>query len=231
MRHTLEGKSRVIGVGREVIEHFDVNGKIISSQPRPDSLIEFFEQNHPAKIFYLAANHRSSETASKAGDRADFEAFFLGNIIPYANVLSDYSQAEIPAHFVYASSSQVFAGNRSSVLDEESAIKPRNFYAMAKAHGLWLGDKYRTDRAKRVSSLILFNHESHLRPESFLSAKVIRAALRIVNGSTEVLHIHDPHALVDWGSATDFVNCFLAVADLEKADNYVVATGEQHSVG
>lgn len=231
MRQSLEGKSRVIGVGREVIEHFNVSGKIVSSQPRPDSFKKFFEENQPTKIFYLAANHRSSEVASKGGYSADFESFFLGNVIPYANVLSDFSQAEIDAHLLYASSSQVFAGNRSKKLDEESAMRPRNFYAMAKAHGLWLGDKYRTDRGKTVSSLILFNHESGRRPEGFLSTKVIRAALRIANGSAETVHIRDPNVLVDWGSAKDFVNCFLAVADREKGDNYIVATGEQHSVG
>lgn len=230
LREILRGRSLVIGVSRDSVEYFDINGKLISSESPPDDFRLFFAELRPRHVYYLAANHRSSEVIRSSDQGAEFQRYFLENVLSYHAVLEGVRQSGIETKVVYACSSQVFAGNPSKILNEESFFAPRNFYAMAKAQGFWLGKMYRENHQMWVSSLILFNHESHLRKDGFLTSKVLNAAVRISAGSKEKLVLQYPNVLVDWGNARDFVRCFRAVTDQEVPDDFVVATGQRHSV-
>ncbi len=116
-------------------------------------------------------------------------------------------------------------GNTSAPADEESPFRPRSPYAMAKAAAFWQVANYREAYGLYACSGILFNHESPLRPERFVTQKIVRAACRIAKGSQEKLVLGNLDIERDWGWAPEYVNAMWHILQQERPEDYVIATG------
>jgi len=131
--------------------------------------------------------------------------------------------------FYFAGSSELF-GNEPAPQDEETPIVPRSPYGCSKAYGYWMTKNYREGYGLHCSNGILFNHESPRRGKTFLTRKVALAAARISLGLQDTLTLGNMNASRDWGYAPDFVEAMWMMLQQDKADDYVIATGETHSV-
>jgi len=132
-------------------------------------------------------------------------------------------------HFIQASSAEIFGTPDACPQDEETLVAPTNPYGAAKAYGHLLAGAYRA-RGLMASSLILYNHESPRRPEHFVTRKITAGAARIARGKQEFLSLGNLDARRDWGWAPDFAEAIALVAESGDGDDFVVATGEDHSV-
>jgi len=133
------------------------------------------------------------------------------------------------AAFVQASSAEIFGQAPVSPQDETTPIAPVNPYGASKAYAHLLVGAYRA-AGLRASSVVLYNHESPRRPEQFVTRKITAAAARIARGEQSELVLGDLTVRRDWGWAPDYAEALALVATSDTADDYVVATGESHSI-
>ena len=131
---------------------------------------------------------------------------------------------------VYQASSSEMFGASPPPQSEKTPFYPRSPYGCAKVYAYWIGVNYREAYGLHVSNGILFNHESERRGETFLTRKVTRAAARIKLGLQKKLFLGNLDAKRDWGYAKDYVLAMWLMLQKEKGDDYVIATGESHSV-
>ncbi len=129
-----------------------------------------------------------------------------------------------------AGSSECFGDTQGKKVDEHALFHPRSPYAVAKATAFWESTNYREAYGIYVCSGILFNHESPLRPPRFVTRKVVNAACRIVNGSKEKLILGDISIKRDWGWAEEYVDAMWRMIQLDKPEDFVIATGHSHSL-
>ena len=134
-----------------------------------------------------------------------------------------------PVRFYNASSGECY-GDTAGVVAEESPFRPRSPYAVAKSAAHWLVANYREGYGLHASSGILFNHESPLRPERFVTRKVIAAATRIHLGSREKLRLGNLGVRRDWGWAPEYVEAMWRMLQQDRPGDYVIATGETRSL-
>jgi GDPmannose 4,6-dehydratase len=132
--------------------------------------------------------------------------------------------------FYQASSSELFGKIRETPQREMTPFHPRSPYGVAKLYGHWITVNYRESYGLHASSGILFNHESPRRGENFVTRKVTRAAARIKLGLQQQLALGNLEARRDWGFAGDYVKAMWLMLQQESPDDYVIATGETHSV-
>jgi GDPmannose 4,6-dehydratase len=145
-----------------------------------------------------------------------------------ARLVQDGSQHTV--RFVQASSAEIFGHPPTSPQDELTPIRPINPYGAAKAYAHLMVDVYRT-QGLHASSLILYNHESPLRPATFVTRKITATVAAIARGRADRLVLGNLEARRDWGWAPDYVDAMVCAARSATADDYVIATGEAHSVG
>ncbi len=129
-----------------------------------------------------------------------------------------------------ASTSELYGKVESVPQNEETPFHPYSPYAVAKLYGFWIVKEYREAYGMYCCSGILFNHESERRGETFVTRKITLAAARIAQGKQEKLYLGNLSSLRDWGYAKDYVECMWLILQQPKPDDYVIATGEQHSV-
>ena len=129
-----------------------------------------------------------------------------------------------------ASTSELYGKVESVPQNEETPFHPYSPYAVAKLYGFWIVKEYREAYGMYCCSGILFNHESERRGETFVTRKISLAAARISQGKQERLYLGNLSSLRDWGYARDYVECMWLILQQPKPDDYVIATGEQHSV-
>jgi GDPmannose 4,6-dehydratase len=134
------------------------------------------------------------------------------------------------AKFYQASSSEMYGDNWDFPFNEESALKPVSPYACAKVCAHHLTRNYRDGYGLHASSGILFNHESPRRGETFVTRKITRAAVAIKAGLQDKLYLGNLDAKRDWGFAGDYVQAMWLMLQQNKPDDYVIATGQTHSV-
>jgi len=132
--------------------------------------------------------------------------------------------------FYQASSSEMYGLVKKSPQNENTPFHPRSPYGCAKVYSFWQTVNYREAYGLFACNGILFNHESPRRGETFVTRKITRAATRIKLGLQEKLYLGNLDAKRDWGYAADFVEAMWLILQQEKADDYVIATGETHSV-
>lgn len=137
---------------------------------------------------------------------------------------------EKPAKFYQASSSEMYGKVMETPQTEKTPFYPRSPYGCAKAYGFWQTVNYREAYGLFACNGILFNHESPRRGETFVTRKITRAAARIKLGLQDKLHLGNLDAKRDWGFAGDYVEAMWLMLQQEKPDDYVIATGETHSV-
>lgn len=154
-----------------------------------------------------------------------FESIAVGTL----NVLECLRILQMPVRLYNAASSECF-GNTPSPADEATPFHPRSPYAMAKAAAFWSVANYREAYGLHVSSGILFNHESPLRPARFVSRKIVAAAVRIAAGSGERLKLGNIAIRRDWGWAPEYVDAMWRMLQAPRPDDFVIATGRAHSL-
>lgn len=134
------------------------------------------------------------------------------------------------ARFYQASTSELYGKVQESPQTERTAFYPRSPYGVAKLYAYWATVNYREAYGMHASNGILFNHESPRRGETFVTRKITRAVAAIVNGSQDCLYLGNLDAQRDWGHARDYVDGMWRMLQQPQGDDYVLATGETHSV-
>jgi GDPmannose 4,6-dehydratase len=177
----------------------------------------------PDEIYHLAAQSHV---------RVSFDMpEFTGDVtaIGTTRLLEAIRRSGIKTKFYQASSSEMF-GDASPPQNEETPFRPRSPYAAAKVYAYWMVKNYREGYGMFAVNGILFNHESPRRGETFVTKKITRALARIKFGLQDKLYLGNLEAKRDWGYAPDFVEAMWLMLQQEKPDDYVIATGETHSV-
>ena len=188
------------------------------------SLANLLRDVRPHEIYNLAA--QSFVPASWQQPILTGEITGLGAM----RVLEAILQVDKTIRFYQASSSEMFGLTRVEPQDEHTAFHPRSPYAVAKVFGHWITINYRESHALFACSGILFNHESPRRGKEFVTRKITDAVARIKLGVQEKLTLGNLDALRDWGFAGDYVRAMWLMLQQDRPDDFVVATGEKHSV-
>ena len=187
------------------------------------SVLQALMKIQPDEVYNLAG--QSSVGLSFQQPVETLESISVGTL----NFLEAIRFAGRPIRFYNAGSSECF-GDINNVADESTPFAPRSPYAVAKAAAFWEVANYREAYGLFACSGILFNHESPLRPERFVTKKIIAAACRIAAGSQEKLHLGNIAIRRDWGWAPEYVEAMWLMLQQEKPDDFVVATGEINSL-
>jgi GDPmannose 4,6-dehydratase len=177
----------------------------------------------PEEIYHLGAQSHvrvSFDMPEYTGDVTG-----LGTV----RLLEAIRKAGVKTKFYQASSSEMF-GSAPAPQNEQTPFRPRSPYAAAKVYAYWLVKNYREGYNLFASNGILFNHESPRRGETFVTRKITRAATRIKLGLQDKLYLGNLEAKRDWGFAGDFVEAMWLILQQDEPDDYVIATGENHSV-
>ncbi|MBW1957533.1 MAG: GDP-mannose 4,6-dehydratase [Deltaproteobacteria bacterium] len=190
------------------------------------NLIRIVQEVQPDEIYNLGAQSHVKVSFETPEYTADTDALGTLRLLEAIRMLG----LEGKTRFYQASSSELFGKVREIPQTEQTPFYPRSPYACAKLYSFWCTVNYREAYGIYACNGILFNHESPLRGETFVSRKITRAVARIVLGLQERLYLGNLDALRDWGHAKDFVQAQWLMLQQDQPDDYVIATGEQHSV-
>ena len=188
------------------------------------NLSRLIESVAPDEIYNLGA--QSHVQVSFAVPEYTAETDALGTL----RLLDAIKETGVAARFYQASTSELFGKVQEIPQSETTPFYPRSPYGVAKLYGFWIVKNYRESYGLHASNGILFNHESPRRGETFVTRKITMAAARIHRGLQECLYMGNLDARRDWGYAKDYVRMMWMMLQQEKPDDYVVATGEMHSV-
>jgi GDPmannose 4,6-dehydratase len=228
----LERGYRVVGMTRrtstevhERIEHIVDQVEILSGDLLDQSSItSIVNQVEPAEIYNLAAQSFVPASWSQPVLTGEFTALGV------TRVLEAIRQVNPAIRFYQASSSEMFGNAVESPQNEKTAFYPRSPYGVAKVYGHWITVNYRESYGLYACSGIGFNHESARRGKEFVTRKISDGVARIKLGLAKELHLGNLDAHRDWGFAGDYVRAMWLMLQQEKPDDYVIATGETHSV-
>jgi len=190
------------------------------------NLIRIINKVQPDEIYNLGAQSHVKVSFEAPEYTADTDALGTLRLLEAIRMLG----LERKTRFYQASSSELFGKVREIPQTEQTPFYPRSPYACAKLYAFWCTVNYREAYSIYACNGILFNHESPLRGETFVSRKITRAAARIVLGLQKILYLGNLDAMRDWGHAKDFVQAQWLILQQSQPDDYVIATGEQHSV-
>jgi GDPmannose 4,6-dehydratase len=188
------------------------------------SLLRLLEKIKPDEVYNLGAQSDVRISFDIPGYTADVTATGV------ARMLEAIHQLGLPAKFYQASSSEMFGKVRETPQTELTPFHPRSPYAVAKVYAYWIAVNYRESYGLHASNGILFNHESPRRGENFVTRKITTAVARIKAGLQEKLFMGNIDASRDWGYAKEYVEAMWLMLQQPAGDDYVVATGETHSV-
>ncbi len=188
------------------------------------NLNRLIEQIQPSEIYNLAA--QSHVQVSFEVPEYTAEADALGVL----RILDAIRDAGGKSRFYQASTSELYGQVMEVPQTETTPFYPRSPYGVAKQYGFWITKNYRESYGLHASNGILFNHESPRRGETFVTRKVTMAVARIHRGLQDCLYMGNIDALRDWGYAKDYVEMMWMMLQQDQADDYVVATGEMHTV-
>ena len=189
------------------------------------NLIRLVQQIHPDEIYNLAAQSHVQVSFETAEYTANADALGVLRLLEALRILN----MEGHTRFYQASTSELFGG-APPPQNEETPFMPKSPYAVAKLYGYWITVNYREAYGMHASNGVLFNHESPVRGETFVSRKITRAVARIAAGREEPLTLGNLNARRDWGHARDFVEGMWLMLQQDTPGDYVMATGESHSV-
>ncbi|BAY60610.1 GDP-D-mannose dehydratase [Calothrix brevissima NIES-22] len=184
------------------------------------SVLQVLTKIQPDEIYNLAG--QSSVGLSFGQPVETLESIATGTL----NLLEAIRFLGAPIKLYNAGSSECFGDTGDTAADETTPFRPRSPYAVAKATAFWEVANYREAYGLFACSGILFNHESPLRPERFVTQKIVAAACRIAQGSKEQLYLGNMQIQRDWGWAPEYVEAMYLMLQQEQPDDYVIATGE-----
>jgi GDPmannose 4,6-dehydratase len=190
------------------------------------SLIRIIQQVQPDEIYNLAAQSHVAVSFEEPEYTANSDAIGVLRILEAIRILG----LEGKTRFYQASTSELYGLVQETPQKETTPFYPRSPYAVAKLYGYWIVVNYREAYGIYACNGILFNHESPLRGETFVTRKITRALVRIKLGLQDCLYLGNLDAKRDWGHARDYVEMQWLMLQQEKPEDYVIATGTQHSV-
>ena len=190
------------------------------------SILGVIGKVRPDEIYNLAAQSHVQVSFDSPEFTADVDAVGVLRVLEAVRQLGLSETCRI----YQASTSELFGLVQEVPQKETTPFYPRSPYAVAKMYGFWIMKNYRESYGMFCSNGILFNHESERRGETFVTRKITLAASRIAQGLQKKLYLGNLNALRDWGYAKDYVECMWLILQQDKPDDFVVATGEQHSV-
>jgi GDPmannose 4,6-dehydratase len=189
------------------------------------SVFQVLTKTQPDEIYNLSG--QSSVGLSFLQPVETLESIGLGTL----NILEAIRMSGLSTRFYNAASGECFGASlNGQEADEQTPFRPRSPYAVAKASAFWEVANYREAYELFACSGILFNHESPLRPERFVSQKIVHAAIQIASGNQRILKLGDLSIQRDWGWAPDYVEAMWLMLQQPKPEDYVVATGETHTL-
>lgn len=190
------------------------------------SLIRVIQEVQPDEIYNLGAQSHVKVSFEEPEYTANSDAVGTLRLLEAIRILGMTEKVR----FYQASTSELYGLVQEIPQRETTPFYPRSPYAVAKLYGYWITVNYREAYGLYACNGILFNHESPLRGETFVTRKVTRAAARISVGLQKKLYLGNLNALRDWGHARDYVEAMYLMLQQDAPDDFVVATGEQHSI-
>lgn len=190
------------------------------------SLIKVLNQVRPDEIYNLAAQSHVQVSFDSPEYTTNVDAT---GVLRLLEGMRQCGLAET-CRLYQASTSELYGKVEAVPQDEDTPFHPYSPYAVAKLYGFWIVKEYREAYNMYACSGILFNHESERRGETFVTRKITLAAARIAQGKQEKLYLGNLSSMRDWGYARDYVECMWLILQQPAPDDYVIATGEQHSV-
>ena len=190
------------------------------------SLIRIIQEVQPTEIYNLAAQSHVKVSFDVPEYTAETDATGTLRLLEAVRILKMENRTRI----YQASTSELYGKVQEVPQSETTPFYPRSPYAVAKLYGFWITKNYRESYGMYAVNGILFNHESERRGETFVTRKITLAAARIVNGLQDKLYLGNLNALRDWGYARDYVECMWLIMQQEEPEDYVIATGEYHTV-
>lgn len=214
---------------RERIDHLNGNpnfhlhyGDLADSM----SLVKIIGAVRPDEIYNLAAQSHVQVSFDVPEYTADVVATGVLRVLEAVRVCG----LEKTCRIYQASTSELYGKVEEVPQSETTPFHPYSPYAVAKQYGFWIVKEYREAYGMFCCSGILFNHESERRGETFVTRKISLAAARIAQGRQDVLYLGNLSSLRDWGYAKDYVECMWLILQNDVPEDFVIATGEQHSV-
>jgi GDPmannose 4,6-dehydratase len=190
------------------------------------SLVRVIQESQPDELYNLAAQSHVAVSFEEPEYTANSDALGTLRLLEALRILG----MEKKTRFYQASTSEMFGKVVETPQKETTPFYPRSPYGVAKVYGYWITVNYREAYGMYACNGILFNHESPIRGETFVTRKITRALARIALGLQECLYIGNLEARRDWGHARDFVRAMWLMLQQPAPEDYVIATGEQHSV-
>jgi GDPmannose 4,6-dehydratase len=189
------------------------------------NLIRLVQETQPTEIYNLAAQSHVAVSFETPEYTANADALGTLRLLEAIRIL----KLERSTRFYQASTSELY-GNAKPPQNEVTPFQPRSPYAAAKLYGYWITVNYREAYGLHASNGILFNHESPNRGETFVTRKISRAVASIHHGFQSRLYLGNLDSKRDWGHARDYVEAMWMMMQQDKPDDYVIATGETHTV-
>lgn len=190
------------------------------------SLIRIISLVQPDEIYNLAAQSHVQVSFDVPEYSGDVDAIGVLRILEAVRILGLTKKTRI----YQASTSELYGKVEEVPQSETTPFHPYSPYAVAKQYGFWITKEYRDAYGMFAANGILFNHESERRGENFVTRKITLAAGRIACGLQDHLELGNMDSLRDWGYAKDYVECMWLILQQEKPEDFVIATGEQHTV-
>ena len=205
--------------GRNFILHY---GDMTDSS----SLVHIIQKTQPDEIYNLAAQSHVAVSFEEPEYTANSDAIGTLRILEAIRILGMSKKTR----FYQASTSELYGKVQEIPQKETTPFYPRSPYGVAKLYAYWITVNYRESYGMFACNGILFNHESPIRGETFVTRKITRALARIKLGLQDCLYLGNMDSLRDWGHARDYVEAMWLMLQQEQPDDFVIATGEQHSV-
>lgn len=188
------------------------------------SVLLALKNSDPDEVYYLAG--QSSVGLSFEQPAETIQSVVLGTL----NLLESCRMFDKPVRLYHAGSSECFGDTEGKPANEHTPFSPRSPYAVAKASAYWLVNNYREAYKLFACTGITFNHESPLRPERFVTQKIVSTAKRIAAGSGEKLSLGRTDIARDWGWAPEYVEAMWLMLQKQQPDDFVIATGQTNSL-
>ena len=190
------------------------------------SMIQVVGRVRPTEIYNLAAQSHVQVSFDSPEFTADVDATGVLRVLEAVRQCGLTDSCRI----YQASTSELYGKVEEVPQNEKTPFHPYSPYAVAKLYGFWIVKEYREAYNMYCCSGILFNHESERRGETFVTRKITLAAARIAQGKQDKLYLGNLSSLRDWGYAKDYVECMWLILQQDKPEDFVIATGVQHSV-
>jgi GDPmannose 4,6-dehydratase len=190
------------------------------------NLVRVMQEVQPDEVYNLAAQSHVAVSFEEPEYTANCDALGTLRLLEAIRILGLAGKTR----FYQASTSELFGLVRETPQKETTAFHPRSPYGVAKLFGYWITVNYREAYGMYACNGILFNHESPVRGETFVTRKITRALARIAFGLQECLYLGNLNARRDWGHAKDFVRAMWLMLQQSVPDDFVIATGEEHTV-